>query len=212
MSFDITEVRNLLDKARLNSSERMLLKLLKENSFLFSEIFTRHWGIQPIFSEVAFGNNFRCDFCWLNDNSDGPEWVLVEIEKPKVKLFNKNNEPSAELNHGIEQVKSWLRYFTNYPAERRRIFGAVNKFRYVLVIGEKEEWAYRNASLWRAHENKNDIEIRSMDIFDRALERYENNSEHFWSFEENPKVLNSTELQNYWENNQYIMHWREYLP
>ena len=188
------------------------MKLLKENSFLFSEIFTKQWGIQPIFSEVSFGDNFRYDYCWLNDNSDGPEWVLVKIEKPNIKLFNQKNEPTAELNHGIEQVKSWKRYFEFYPAEKRRIFGAVNKFRYILIAGEKEGWDTRNASLWRAHENRNDIEIRSMDIFDRAIERYEKNPDHFWNFEENSKVLNSTKLQIYWEENPYIMHWREVLP
>lgn len=137
MVFDLVKVKEQLKNARVKSSERELLQLLKENSFLFSELFSRHWGIQPIFSEVSFGNNFRCDFCWLNDNSDGPEWVLVEIEKPNVRLFNKKNEPSAELNHGIEQVKSWQRYFNFYPAEKSRIFGAVSKFRYILVIGEK---------------------------------------------------------------------------
>ena len=72
MDFDLEKVREQLVKARSNSSERELLQLLKENSFLFSELFSRHFGIQPVFSEVSFGNNFRCDFCWLNDNSDGP--------------------------------------------------------------------------------------------------------------------------------------------
>lgn len=212
MEFDLAKVREQLEKARANSSERELLQLLKENSFLFSELFSRHFGIQPIFSEVSFGNNFRCDFCWLNDNSDGPEWVLVEIEKPRARLFNQNNEPSAELNHGIEQVKSWQRYFDFYPAEKRRIFGAVSKFRYILIIGEKSDWEKREASLWRAFENQNSIEIRSMNIFDRAIENYEKIPDHYWSFEENPHVLNAKKLQTYWEEYPYIMIWREMLP
>ncbi|MCT9383414.1 DUF4263 domain-containing protein [Acinetobacter baumannii] len=211
MVFDLVKVKEQLKNARVKSSERELLQLLKENSFLFSELFSRHWGIQPIFSEVSFGNNFRCDFCWLNDNSDGPEWVLVEIEKPNVRLFNKKNEPSAELNHGIEQVKSWQRYFNFYPAEKSRIFGAVSKFRYILVIGEKNDWEQKEASLWRTFENQKSIEIRSMDIFDRAIENYEKNPNHYWSFEENSCVLNSTELQNYWEKYPYIMKWKTML-
>lgn len=212
MVFDLESVKEQLKRARVNSSERELLQLLKDNSFLFSEIFSRQWGIQPIFSEVPFGNDFRCDFCWLNDNSDGPEWVLVEIEKPNVRLFNQKNEPSADLNHGIEQVKSWQRYFEYLPAEKRRIFGAVSKFRYVLVIGEKKDWAKKEASLWRSFENKKSIEIRSMDIFDRAIKKYEKTPDHYWSFEENPHVLNSAKLQSYWEGYAYIEAWRNILP
>lgn len=213
MYFDVEKVREQLKEARSDSSERQMLQLLKENSFLFSELFSRHFGIQPIFSEVSFGNNFRCDFCWLNDNSDGPEWVLVEIEKPCARLFNKKNEPSAELNHGIEQVKSWQRYFEYNNAEKRRIFGAVSRFRYILVIGEKSEWDTKDASLWRAFENKQSkIEIRSMDIFDRALEKYEKIPDHYWSFQEHPFVLNASQLQTYWEEYSYIMTWRQILP
>ncbi|WP_308652215.1 Shedu anti-phage system protein SduA domain-containing protein [Acinetobacter nosocomialis] len=186
-------------------------KLLVVQTCGTTSLFSRHWGIQPIFSEVSFGNNFRCDFCWLNDNSDGPEWVLVEIEKPNVKLFNQKNEPSAELNHGIEQVKSWQRYFNIHPAEKSRIFGAVSKFRYILVIGEKNDWEQKEASLWRAFENQNSIEIRSMGIFDRAIENYEKKPNHYWSFEENSYVLNSTKLQSYWEKYSYIIKWRTML-
>ena len=212
MDFDVEKVREQLKEARSNSSERQLLQLLKKNSFLFSELFSRHFGIQPIFSEVSFGNNFRCDFCWLNDNSDGPEWVLVEIEKPCARLFNQNNEPSAELNHGIEQVKSWQRYFEFHPAEKRRIFGAVSRFRYILVIGEKSDWEAREASLWRSFENQNNIEIRSMNIFDRAIENYEKTPDHYWSFQKNPLVLTASNLQAYWEEYSYIMAWRKILP
>ena len=59
MAFDLEKVREQLVKARSNSSERELLQLLKENSFLFSELFSRHVGIQPVFSAVSFGHNFR---------------------------------------------------------------------------------------------------------------------------------------------------------
>lgn len=213
MAFDLVKVREHLQNARAKSSERDLLQLLKENSFLFSELFSRHFGIQPIFSEVSFGNKFRCDFCWLNDNSDGPEWVLVEIEKPSARIFKQNNEPSSELNHGIEQIKSWQKYFYLNPTEKRRIFGAVSKFRYILVIGEKSDWERKEASLWRAFENHNNsIEIRSMNIFDRAIENYEKIPDHYWSFEENPFVLNAKELQTYWERYSYIVIWRNMLP
>lgn len=210
MSFDLESVKKELYNSRDNSSERDLLKLLKNNSFLFSELYTRHFVIQPVFSEISFGDTVRCDFCWLNDNSDGPEWVLVEIEKPNIRLFTQKNEPSSELNHGIEQIKSWQRYFSKNPLEANRIFGAVNKFRYILVIGENDDWNDIDASSWRSYENKNyNIEIRSMNVFDRAIELYEKIPDHFSSFRDNPVALNSKDLRDYLKQSDYINFWKK---
>lgn len=125
-----------------NNSEVQLLSILKNNSFLFYELFSRKYGVQPIFHEVEFGGGVRCDFAWLNDNSDGPEWVLVEIEKPKLELFTSKGEPTYQLNHALEQVKSWRRYFNENPNEKRRIFGAVGRFRYILVGGRKRNLGF----------------------------------------------------------------------
>lgn len=111
MCFNIEDVRKNLNSAFDNNSETELLAVLKKNSFLFYPLYSRKYGIQPSFSEVSFGDSLRCDFCWLNDNSDGPEWVLVEVEKPRLKLFTAKNKPTSELNSAIEQVRSWRRYF-----------------------------------------------------------------------------------------------------
>ncbi|EGQ8961601.1 Shedu anti-phage system protein SduA domain-containing protein [Vibrio parahaemolyticus] len=212
MSFDVQSVRALLNNVFQNNSEVELLKVLKNNSFLFHSLYTRKFGIQPNFAEVPFGSKLRCDFCWLNDNSDGPEWVLVEIEKPNMKLFNRNGEPSSELNHAIEQVKSWERYFHQQPAEKQRIFGAVSKFRFVLVAGRRDAWQTREAAQWRAYHNQSStIEIHSTDIFYDALDLYENHSDGFWSFEENPVSLASKELEGNWSQYDYIGFWRKLL-
>ncbi len=146
MSFDVKTVQAGLDDAFQSDSEVKLLEVLKNNSFLFSKIYSRNFGIQPNFAEVPFGTDYRCDFCWLNDNSDGPEWVLVEVEKPNMRLFNKSGDPSAELNHALEQVKSWERYFERYPAEKARIFGAVSRFRFVLIAGRRDDWQESDAA------------------------------------------------------------------
>ncbi|MFI5158658.1 MAG: hypothetical protein ACHQF4_07310 [Sphingobacteriales bacterium] len=63
------------------------MKVLKDSSFLFYDLYSRKWGIQPIFIALTFGTEFKCDFVWLNDNSSGLEWVLVEIEAPKCRFL-----------------------------------------------------------------------------------------------------------------------------
>jgi len=212
MPFDVIEVKAQLDSAFSHDSEVELLKILKHNSFLFSRIYSRNYGIQPNFAEVPFGTLHRCDFCWLNDNSDGPEWVLVEIEKPNMRLFNRTGDPSAELNHAIEQVKSWERYFLRFPAEKARIFGAVARFRYVLVAGRRADWKFKNAAIWRSHHNgTSNIEIHSSDVFYDAIEHYTKSEDHFWSFKENPISLPSKELEPNWLRYDYIGFWRNLL-
>lgn len=211
-TWNIDIVKKELENIFNNNSEIDLLSVLKSNSFLFYELFARKYGIQPIFHEVSFGNNYRCDFAWLNDNSDGPEWVLVEIEKPNMQLFTKKNEPTQYLNHAIEQVRSWERYFDENPHEKRKIFGAVARFRYILVAGSKEEWQEENHAKWRIHHNKNsNIEIHSSDILLRPLRTFEEHPEEFWSFAEHPYTQAPSQLQPFWQEYDYMDYWRKII-
>lgn len=121
-TWDLQTVEKNLKLAFSNNSETQLLKVLKKTSFLFYELFSIKYGISPNFPEISCSGKFRCDFAWLNDNSGGPECVLVEVKKPEMKLFTKKNEPSSELYHSIEQVKSWDRYFKENPFEKKTNF------------------------------------------------------------------------------------------
>lgn len=211
-TWKIDEVEQELRNAFNNNSERELLKILKENSFLFYYLFSRKGNLQPIFHEVSFGGKLFCDFAWLNNNSSGPEWVLMELEKPKMRLFNANGKPTAELNGSIEQVKSWQRYFDENPSEKRRIFGAVAKFRFLLVAGDKTEWEKDSAMKWRSHNNTtSNIEIRTTNVFIRALLEYKEKPEEFWTFEEKPNTLKSIELEKYWRNYDYMKAMRDHF-
>jgi hypothetical protein len=126
-----------------------------------------------------------------------------------MRLFNADGQPGKELNHAIEQVRSWRRYFEENQPEKKRVFGAVSRFRYLLVAGSGEDWSTPHARKWRKdfnlHEN---IEIRSSDIFIRALEVIEVHRGDFWSFEENPITLNHAQLRPFWEGYEYMNVWR----
>jgi len=209
-NWNIEEVERSLEQAYEDNSEVALLQILKNNSFLFYELYSRKFGIQPNFKEISFGGDLRCDFAWLNDNSDGPEWVLVEIEKPKMKLFKKNEEPTHELNHAIEQINSWYRYFDENPNEKKRIFGAVARFKYILVAGSTEDWSTNNALKWRKHQNSTSkIEIKSTNVFFKALALYKEHEAEFWSFKDNPISKSHAELKEYWERYEYMDKFRQ---
>jgi hypothetical protein len=211
MIFNKDNAKAELESAITNNSEHQLLAVLKKYSFLFYNLYSRKFGIQPNFSEVWFGSKYRCDFCWLNDNSDGPEWVLVEIEKPDIALFRKNGDPTHELNHAIEQVRSWERYFQQNPLEKSRIFGAVSRFRLILVVGTRESWQEPAAASWRAHNNSaSTIEIRSIDTFFKSLKHYNENPKNL-SFEEHPESKRASDISTYCRDHLYLMHWKNVL-
>lgn len=210
MTWNVDAVERDLNEALEINSELKLLEVLKRNSFLFYELYSRKYGIQPLFHELSFGAKLRCAFAWLNDNSDSPEWVLVEVEKPRMRLFNTSGKPSAELNAALEQVREWDRYFYENPAEKKRIFGAVGRFRYVLVVGSSNDWKIEAAMKWRSHHNTiSNIEIRSSEVFLRPLTILREHSDELWSFEENPVSLGYSKLENYWKDYDYMNKMRQ---
>lgn len=209
--WDLELVERELQAAQAENSELQLLKTLKNNSFLFCELVERQFSVQPIFHEVTIGAS-RCDFAWLNDRSDGPEWVLVEVERPDIKLFTQKGDPSAPLNHAIEQAKSWRQHFNQYPAEKARIFGAVSAFRYVVVAGSSASWNTDFARKWRTERNSEDvIEIRTSEVFSRAVKAYRENPDSFWSYAQNPATRDPSLLEEYWSNYGYFDTWRKLL-
>jgi len=211
-AWDIDKAEKEVQAALSNDSEIELLAVLKKNSFLFYDLYFRKHGVQPIFHEVNFGAKLRCDFAWLNDNSSGPEWVIVEIEKPEMRLFTKAEKPAAELNNALEQVRSWDRYFKEHRDEARRIFGAVATFRYILIAGSQKNWSTEQALRWRVHHHGiSNIEIRSMDTFLKSIEAFKNNPQDFWSFEEYPVTQSFSDLEAYWQAYSYMDLWRKVL-
>ena len=212
MEWDINGAEESIREAFERNSETDLLEVLRKNSFLFYDLVGRKYGVQPIFHEVRLGAKLRCDFAWVNDHSYGPEWVLVEVEKPEMELFTRKGEPTYQLNHAIEQVRSWDRYFEDNPGSKKEIFGAVHSFRFVIVGGRRQDWQKESPLKWRSHFNKrNNIEIKSVDVFLDAVDTVRDDPNEFWSFEEHPVSLKESKLTEYWQNYSYFDLMRQVL-
>ena len=52
------------------------------------------------------------DFMWLSTHSDSWFPTLIEIEKPSKRMFNKNEDTSANFNHARDQLNQWRSWFS----------------------------------------------------------------------------------------------------
>ena len=60
-----------------------------------------------VLPQKKLGAEYATDFIVGERHSFGYEWLLVELESPKAKMFNKNGDPSSTLNHAIRQIQDW---------------------------------------------------------------------------------------------------------
>jgi hypothetical protein len=43
-------------------------------------------------------------------------YLFVEIEKPRVRLFNKNGDQSADFTHALQQIRDYLKWVADNKA------------------------------------------------------------------------------------------------
>ncbi len=202
--WDAKQVRQKLTDAIADNSTEDLKNTLIQNSFLFYELVSRKDMQQPIFYSVLLHNEAVADFVWLNDNSDGPEWVLVKIAEPSMAVME-GKFPSQSLSRTIEGVKLWDRYFAGNPKAANDIFGAVSRFRLIVIAGTQSAWQKPTAIAWRGDNNKNaTVEVRSSGVFFKSLEEYEKRPKDFWGPRQYPQTIPASELQTYWQSYGYM--------
>lgn len=103
------ELRVLLDN---DASEHQLQALLERRPGLL--LYVLLGGFYPVasprsalFSKVKLGETHETDFAYVNTNSAGARWVLVEIEKSHAMMFTKAGDPAAAMTHAIRQITDW---------------------------------------------------------------------------------------------------------
>jgi len=70
-----------------------------------------------VVSQFPLGADFRVDFAYITTNSGGHFINLVEIESPRLNIFNEADEFSASFNHAALQLQDWASWcLRNNPA------------------------------------------------------------------------------------------------
>lgn len=160
-----------------NNTENQIQTFLEENTFLIPMPFllNHYLHMNCIISKFKLGNEFVTDFAYLTKSSDYWEFVLVELEDAKKKIFTNKKENiyfHSDFNHAYDQITSWKAYVSKnkesilHQIDKIRIPLNENsvRFKYVLIIGrnfEKDNSEKRRAMF--AEKSTDDIRVMTYD-------------------------------------------------
>lgn len=142
-----------------------------------------YWPSENIvYSKFKLGAQHTTDFAFCRMDTPGVQWHLIEIEKPKDRLFTKDGNPSARLTHAIRQCLDWRTWFeenreyiaNNFPRPDTKGFFAerIGTFRLsepqiTIIMGRRQEVTFQNIPLLRHLGGA--INIRTFDSLERNL-------------------------------------------
>lgn len=66
-----------------------------------------HIHASAVISQFPLGADHRSDFAYFVRMSGGDYLQLIEIESPRLEIFNENDGFSAAFNHALQQLEDW---------------------------------------------------------------------------------------------------------
>src|SRR5262249_55592412 len=103
--------------------------------------------------KLAFGADYKSDFCYLSKSSDDWNCILVELEKPASQFFKKSlSDFHPNFLRALQQINEWKAWFLNSGNKDGFVNGTLGLVRvplaenptfmkYVLVFGRRSEYA-----------------------------------------------------------------------
>lgn len=143
----LKDFQKILDSE--DSTEQTFQDYLEQHTALFHPPFELNHSVHLslLLSKFKLDTSLTTDFVYLTKSSAFWWVVLVELEHPRKRLFNKSALPSADLTAAIGQVNDWRNYIERNPSAiekktaplRKPLGGNKIKFKYALVIGRTQE-------------------------------------------------------------------------
>lgn len=99
-------IDNFTEAINEATKEQELQDFLQDNTALFAL-----FKAKKIFNKTNILGKFETDFAILDAQN---QLLLIEIERPNIKLFKKNGHTTQDLNHAYDQVVDWLNVIKNH--------------------------------------------------------------------------------------------------
>jgi hypothetical protein len=161
----IRHYRRLLDRS---APEEQVQEFLEEHLYFWNGLIRGDTPC-PLYAKVRLGSEFVADFAYFEATSDGPEWFLIEIERPGVgPLFLKNGDPSSKLMHAIHQVENWQEWVARNLSYAQGLMPQIDRPFGRIFFGRRSELESEAARArlralnrrYRGH-----LEVRTLDSF-----------------------------------------------
>lgn len=171
-----------------HKNENDIQRFLEDHTEMIPLPFLENHGLNDnaIITKFKLGSEMTTDFAYLTKCSDYWNFVLVELEDSRKKLFTENKQRvlfSAEFNNAYDQITAWKAYVENnrerllYQTDKIRIPLNNNpvRFKYVLIIGrnkEKEQSEHKRSML--AQKSTDNTKVMT---YDSIISYCENNQD-----------------------------------
>lgn len=100
-------------------NEHDIGEYLKKNIYLIQTLNEHSWNCVICRPEYKIGVQYRADFIVLSACSGYWNCVLIEMQSPHDKIFNKKGEISPGLKEAQRQIQDWKMYINEYEAAFR---------------------------------------------------------------------------------------------
>jgi len=144
----LQEFRSLIEAKP--DREEVLQRYLRNHPHLLSPTHTRVWP------KAKLGTKRVTDFVFLEAPGS---YLLVELERDNLRLFNKKGEPSGLLQHALHQVRTWKQFIRTHPDYVRngdlQFQGMSTNPRSLVVIGRSATLQPQDRHLLQELESEN---------------------------------------------------------
>lgn len=173
---EIADFKHVIDIA---DSEHDVQSFLESHPRLLLDFFMPSKA--RIITQFPLGPDFRSDFAFVHNDSGGNYLDLMELENPKVRIFNQDGSFSQQFNHALQQVQDWFAYCQNHKEMLLRQIRPFIKYlksdnlypMCILVMGRRQELSNRQRQdrfEVRLHQLPRGIIIRTYDGFIERIE------------------------------------------
>ena len=171
-----------------NCDENKIQDFLEKNTMFIPKKYMENHGISGnvIISKLQLGTKYETDFAFVSKCTNYWNVVLIEIEKPNKKIFNKEDNFSSEYTHAKGQINLWKENIEQDSSLKESVLKSLDNlffpinmknnpinFKYVLVYGRSNEINNEQRKLRFNQENNRDSDI-SVVTYDRLKTCWEN--------------------------------------
>lgn len=101
-------VKNYESKLKAEKDEKPFQEYIEKHPVLLA-----HFHAKRLWFKASILGKFETDFALLDTRN---QLILIELEKPSMKLFKRDGHPTADLMHAYGQVRDWLHEYSKHPS------------------------------------------------------------------------------------------------